>query len=264
MYAGFILRATWLLATGAAAVPSVPPPMSPNAVELQQQLNEAASSATGSSLTVAPGQYVFSNTSLAIDGATDLRIDAHGVTFIFYYGFGVVITNCHNISVRGLTLDADPPNFAQGVVTSVEGGNNSVVTAHFDDQFLPPDTRFLVTKSGLRGSKMMFWDSETRLPMKSTLNFMDGEPNEAGGVWRVKLQIPLSGAKIPPVGALVTVFGRRGWTWQATNSSQVLAVSCRLQPLPCEGGNGLLLALFRAVPALDRNAVVLYDCCRRM
>ena len=82
--------------------------------------------------------------------------------------------------------------------------------------------------------------------MKSTLNFMDGEPNEAGGVWRVKLQIPLSGAKIPPVGALVTVFGRRGWTWQATNSSQVLAVSCRLL-LSYMGGGAICAAT--AAPA---------------
>ena len=102
------------------AVPSVPPPISANAVSLQLQLNDAAKISIPSTLTIAPGVYVFSNTSATVTGATDLNIDAHGVTFVFYYGFGLDITNCHNVSVRGLTLDSDPPNYAQGVLTKLE------------------------------------------------------------------------------------------------------------------------------------------------
>ena len=212
------------------AVPSVPPPISANAVSLQLQLNDAAKISIPSTLTIVPGVYVFSNTSATVTGATDLNIDAHGVTFVFYYGFGLDITNCHNVSVRGLTLDSDPPNYAQGVltklesVTSANGSTTSVATAIFDDAFLTPNTSFLCTKSGQRGSKIMFWDPATRLPLKATLNFMDGQPEQGGSAWRIHLQLPVTAAaKQAPLGSLVTLFGRRGITFQTTNSSQVLA-----------------------------------------
>lgn len=213
-----------LLVACATAAPSVPPPISANAAALQQQITSSVAHSVRA-LTIEPGTYIFSNSSATIVGARNLDIDATGVTFLFYYGYGVVITNCHNLSVRGLTLDSDPPNYAQGVVTGpVEGGNSSAVTATFDDRFLPPDTGFLCAKSGQRGSKIMFWDPATKLPIRTTLNFMEGTPKEqTGGGWRVGLQIPLTPTNTPVVGSLVTLFGRRGVTWQATNSSQVLA-----------------------------------------
>ena len=70
--------------------------------------------------------------------------------------------------IAGLTLDSDPPNYAQGVLTKLEsatsanGSTTSVATAIFDDAFLTPNTSFLCTKSGQRGSKIMFWDPATR------------------------------------------------------------------------------------------------------
>jgi len=77
----------------------------------------------------------------------------------------------------------------------------------------------------------MFWDPATRLPMRATLNFLEGTPQWQGsaGVWQFHLQLPVTATKLPPVGSLVTLFGRRGTTWQATNSTHVLAV-CTLPP----------------------------------
>ena len=45
--------------------------------------------------------------STLITGARDLLIDAQGVTFTFFLGFGVSITESHNLTVRGLSIDAD-------------------------------------------------------------------------------------------------------------------------------------------------------------
>ena len=102
------------------AIPSIPPPVGANATAVQQHIS-AAVIAQRQLVTVPPGTYVFSDAALTIAGATNLVIDATGVTFVFYLGHGVSISNCHNLTVKGLTLDSDPPNYAQGVVTSLPG-----------------------------------------------------------------------------------------------------------------------------------------------
>jgi len=119
------------------AVPSVPPPVAPHALALQQTI-DAAIAVLQPTLTIAPGRYVFSNTALTIAGASNLVIEATDVTFVFFYGFGMAISSCHNLTVRGLTIDADPPNYAQGTVTAVT--NATSFAAQFDEAFLPPDT----------------------------------------------------------------------------------------------------------------------------
>ena len=79
---------SWLILLGwiniALAVPFVPPPVvSPAAIELQQAINTVAASLA--TLTIAPGSYVFSDNHLTITNASDLVIEAVGVTFVFYY-----------------------------------------------------------------------------------------------------------------------------------------------------------------------------------
>ena len=105
-------------------------------------------------------RYVFSNASLVITGANNLVIDAVGATFVFYIGFGVVLNDCHNVTLRGLTLDSDPPNFAQGAL--VHGAGQPVATAmtfeaQFDDAFLAPDPRLppFDHPGGLVGAKVI-------------------------------------------------------------------------------------------------------------
>ena len=76
---------------------------------LQARVSEAV--AAGSEYLLVPPGTAFQHA--AIGRAKDLTIDAHGVTLVFYLGFGMSIRNSQNVTVRGLTFDADPPNYAQ-------------------------------------------------------------------------------------------------------------------------------------------------------
>jgi hypothetical protein len=239
-------RLAFVLASIAHAVPSVPPPVSANALALQRTLTAAAasSSAAGNpfspgrplAVTVPPGRYTFSDTSLAIAGAANLDVNAHNATFVFYFGHGLVVSDSANVSVRGPTLDADPPNYAQGTVTAVAPDGSGFV-ASFDPRFIPPDCSVqpFSQPGGLAGAKVMFWDARTRLPLPATQNFMNGSssaPHGSGGssdgAWRIDVHNAFGPADAPnrarpPVGALVTVFARRGNTFALTNSSGCLA-----------------------------------------
>ena len=83
IYAALI---TAILYHGVVAIPSVPPPISKNALELQSKIAEASAHTDPPALNVPPGQYVFSNTSLTFKGARNLVVNAKNVTLVFYYG----------------------------------------------------------------------------------------------------------------------------------------------------------------------------------
>ena len=228
----------------AASRPSEPPRVGANASALQARVSEAV--AAGSEyLLVPPGTYVFSNTSLDVAGAKDLTIDAHGVTLVFYLGFGMSIRNSQNVTVRGLTFDADPPNYAQGTVTAVDTAAGTF-RATFDDSFIMPDTSVTPFNQpgGSAGAKIMFWGSETRLPA-SGVHFLNSSTPVASGAnssepvdWRIEVKGTLS-ADVA-VDDLVTVFPRRGFTWYSYNSSGVVADSVSIHA----GGNMGFLETF--------------------
>ncbi len=62
---------------------------------------------------------------LIFKNARDLRIDATGVTFVFTNPAvgGMLLEDCHNVTLRGLTIQFDPLPFTQGtlVATDPEG-----------------------------------------------------------------------------------------------------------------------------------------------
>eukprot|EP00911_Craspedida_sp_UC1_P001480 UC1_evm1s1119 len=109
------------MATLSRGVPSVPPPVSANAVALQAAINKAANRSSSGSTTatvlinLAPVVYTFSNASLLINGARNVIIDGGGAAeLVFFYGHGISLTNCVNVTLRHLVIDSDPPNYAQG------------------------------------------------------------------------------------------------------------------------------------------------------
>jgi hypothetical protein len=118
---------------------------------------------------VAAGTYAFSNTTLTIADTSHLSIEAYDVTLIFYFGYGVSLSNCANVSVRGLTLDSDPPNYAQGTITQVP--NSTRFIADFDGAFLPPDTAVqpFSNPGGTAGAKVRFWDPTSRLVLPASV-----------------------------------------------------------------------------------------------
>ena len=150
-----------LLARLALGVPSVPPPTSSNASALLDAISKAAAAAEPT-FTIAPGKYVFSNIDLLISGASNLQLRAYDVTVVFYYGYGLQLHGCHNVSVHGLTLDSDPPNYAQGVLSSLSADGHSFV-AKFDDRFIPPDTtkQPFSSPGGQAGAKTAFCNATT-------------------------------------------------------------------------------------------------------
>ena len=207
------------------ARPSLPPPVSASASFLQTEFDRICAQEKGGHLTIKAGTYVFSNTSLEITDCRHVSVQGHGATFLFYYGFGISIKNCENVTVQGLTLDSDPPNYAQGQVTRVDLSTASF-TSTFDEDFLMPDTSTVPFNApgGSAGAKIMFWGNDTRLPSRQVHFLKSSKP--AGGVnsWQIEVKNSLSSSS-PKPGDLVTVFPRRGFTWLSYNSSSVVADS---------------------------------------
>ena len=212
-----------------AAVPSTPPDISASAIELQRQINNALVAGV-SRLTIPPGDYVFSNSSLRIVGARNLNISATRVNLSFFYGFGMQLANCVNVSVTGLTFDSSPPNYAQGIVTSVSGP--AQFTATFDDHFIPPDTSVppFDSPGGSAGAKVSFWRPESKTMLDET-NFLSTSLSHSRGSYEIALKHSQASGMV--VGALVTVFPRKGFTWQCLNCSLVTADSITIHA----GGN---------------------------
>lgn len=94
------------------------------AVKLAADITRAAA-AGEKRFVVPPGQYRFGPggaESLAVRGAKDFEIDATGSTF-WLYPFqrkdGILIDNCRNVTLKGLTVDYSPTPYSQGVVTEI-------------------------------------------------------------------------------------------------------------------------------------------------
>jgi len=195
----------------------VPPPISSNAVQLQQELDTLISSGK-EQFVIPPGVYTFSNSSLILTGARNKTIIATGVTFVFYYGFGLMITGCHYVTVEGLLFDSEPPNYAQGLVTSIV--NETSFVARFDERFIPPDTR----EGPFSGpkTKVTLWDPKTKRILQKSLNFMVASTESAEGEYQITVAHPM---KVFPTEGVtpITVIPRRGFTWHALNSSQIVA-----------------------------------------
>ena len=154
------------------AVPSVP--TGPNAAAKQLQITVTDAIAAGTHHLAIPAQdtpFVFSNSSLTFTNARDLVVNfTGGVEFWFYLGFGVEIVDCHNVTfLGGLTIDADPPNLAQGVVVEAPtAGAPNVFVARFDERFIPPGGGPFVRPGGLVGAKVAFWNPSDRRMRPST------------------------------------------------------------------------------------------------
>ena len=214
------LSAALLCAAGhQLGVPSVPPPISQNAVALQSRI---ASAPNGSTVTLdANGRYTFSNSTLLISAAAGVTLDGNGATLVFYYGFGVLLQGCTAVTVRNLTLDSDPPNYAQGSVRSL--GPGRTVLAAFDPAFLMPDTAVppFNNPGGHVGAKVHFWGPD-RIPLPGTSNFLNASEATGGGAGEFRITLLNRAPASLPDGAFVTVFGRRGRTMDTEDSARVV------------------------------------------
>ena len=235
-----------------AARPSLPPPIGENASLLQTEIDRVCAEDNGGHLTIKAGTYVFSNKSLEITGCSHVSLHGYGATFLFYIGFGISIKNCENITVKGLTLDSDPPNYAQGRVTHVDPSIASF-TSTFDEAFLMPDTSTAPFNApgGSAGAKIMFWKADTRLPTRQVHFLKSSKPDDGANSWKIEVKNSLTSPP-PKTGDLVTVFPRRGFTWLSYNSSSVVAESIVIHA----GGNMGFLEMMGEGGHLYRNVSI--------
>lgn len=106
---------------------------------LQKEL--AAAQAAGQKTVVIPrGQYRFAdNTGLTLTGWQDVNISAEGAYFWFERPMeqlaadprGLTLQGCRNVTIRGLTIDFDPPVYIQATIRRVSE-RGEVIEAQID------------------------------------------------------------------------------------------------------------------------------------
>lgn len=146
--------------------------------------------------------------------------------------------HCEGITINGngLVLDAPTPNYAQGTVvaTSVPTDRLSFA-AEFDADFLTPDCQCdpFSRPGAPLGAHVVLWDpsSRTMLPTWSSTPMVSSELVR-DTTWRITLANNTRNTPAP-VGALVTVFPRRGFTFSMVNCSRMQTVNVTLYA----GGN---------------------------
>jgi len=194
------------LVLGAAAL--VPSP-SELAAEIQQ-----AAITRRPVFQVPTGEYNFGSQSLLLSGASSFEVDGQGATLWFSCGFGVQIHDSASVHVHNLTIDYDPPCFAQGVITSVEPGR-TLIHAIFDAHFMRPEIGFLANYT----PKIAYWDPQTKLmlrnhsvPFSAINNFLANSTRVSAHSWSyvLELKAPIDISRTPSVGAgsLITVHAR--------------------------------------------------------
>ena len=111
--------------------------------------------------------------------------------------------------MQGLTLDSDPPNYAQGEVTRVDP-NTASFTSTFDEAFLMPDTSTVPFNApgGSAGAKIMFWKADTRLPSRQVHFLKASKPANGVNSWQIEVKDNLSSPP-PKIGDLVRVSKER-------------------------------------------------------
>jgi len=108
-------------------------------------------------ITLPPGDYRFDRgAGVLIQKAEDVEIEATGVTFWFGPDKGVVLDQCRNVKLRGLTIDADPLPWTQGVIESIDPKEKKMVIQ------LDAGYPALEGKQLTQPGRILFFDGESR------------------------------------------------------------------------------------------------------
>lgn len=200
-------QTSWALAAlGLAAVSAA---AQPSPTQLWADL-QAAAAAGAPRFTIPPGLYPFSTNfssdTLLLAGAVNLEVDAAGAQFVLRPGQGITLANHSGVSLRGLTIDYDPPPWAQGVVSDVSHVAQYVYyTLTLDPGYPPLDAPFFAGVD----AKTIFWNATTRHMYHwqvQTTTLLTSASQSSPGVWRVRTEFggPTAGYT-PPNGSLGTV-----------------------------------------------------------
>jgi len=108
-------------------------------------------------ITVPPGDYRLDRgAGVLIQQAEDVEIEATGATFWFGPDRGVVLEKCRRVKLRGLTIDADPLPWTQGVIESIDPKEKKMVIR------LDAGYSALEGKQLTQPGRILFFDGESR------------------------------------------------------------------------------------------------------
>lgn len=109
------------------------------------------------SFVVPPGDYRFDQgRGFTLRRLEDAEIEATGATFWFGPNNGVVLEQCRNVKLRGLTIDSDPLPWTQAVVEEIEPKAQTMVI-RLEPGYAVPEGDQLA-----RPSRVLFFDGATR------------------------------------------------------------------------------------------------------
>lgn len=149
-----------------------------NAVTLLADLAEAIGR-RDKTFRIAPGHYRFSKgspaESLRIAGVNGLQIDAKDVTFWFGVHSTLVLEDCNQVTISGLTIDYDPLPFSQATVKAVNHKTGHI-DALFDSHYPPVLTKHdSLPENGDGGLAIRFFDPSgsnlIKLPWEGVRDF---------------------------------------------------------------------------------------------
>ena len=219
-----------------------------------QRALQAAADAGLPTFTVAPGEYNFSSQPLRLASAASMDIVAAGVTIWFSPGGGVMLQDCSDVFIRGLTIDYTP-TLAQGIVRSVDhtgsvsGDGTASFTAQFDPTFLTPPC----PEAKQSQCKVAFWATDVtdtgstaavmvrNVSAPAAVNIFTDRVESVNGsadhMYRVFVQAGDSphGVGLAQVGQQVTVFhGSNPHSYTALNCTRIT-----LESVSIYGGTGM-------------------------
>lgn len=94
-------------------------------------------------LVIPPGVYRLCDTNereVVLQGMRRTKIIAHGVTIVFKTGQSLLLDECEDVTLEGLSVDYDPVPFTQGTITEIDPAEKSL-TVVLDDGY--PDVESL-------------------------------------------------------------------------------------------------------------------------
>ena len=157
-------------------------------VKMLDELLKAARSGA-KSYTIHPGNYRFGQQEgyakcLYLYRINDFVIEAEGVTFWIDATFrqdAVVLKECSNVTIRGLTIDCDPFSYSQGEIIEIDR-QEKYLTVKLDPGFPPLET----WRAG-GNMKAPFFDREGNFAA-DWLDYVASYEKQAEGIYRIRLK----------------------------------------------------------------------------
>ena len=177
----------------------------PSAKMLQQQLNHSIAHKL-QLFRFVKGVYDFGATSFINEGAQQMLMEADSDSIFWFEPWaGVVVIDCHNITIRGLVLDNRPAPLSQGTVQAVHFREKSVDVVVYDG-FPMHDPDLSSCIAGDPETKVIYWNRDTTL-MEPGQSFPGYKGCTKLGHWQYRLRLKEL-TYVPKVGAAVTISPR--------------------------------------------------------